>query len=373
MRALLLSIWREPRPPAPARVRLDWLLTALGLVAVAIEGFLRPDLPYRLVQVLVVGSLMPLLAWRRAHPLGLLLVFLVTVHVLALVTGDADGMYSAVVVLALAYAVVRWGSGREALAGLGILLVSGLSALILGPTTPTDAIGGFTVLLSATAVGAASRYRARARSRELDQVASQERERLARDLHDTVAHHVSAIAIRAQAGLATSAGRPEAATDALRLIEAEASTTLSEMRSMVRVLRNGPAELSPVPAIADLARLAGTDDGQTPVSVEILGVVDDVAPPVAAVVHRLAQESVTNARRHARSATRIHVRVLADGDTVHLRVTDDGRAGADRGKTGFGLLGMAERTSLLGGTFEAGPGSERGWLVAADLPRHGPA
>lgn len=107
------------------------------------------------------------------------------------------------------------------------------------------------------ALGAAFRYRASARMRELDQVKLLERERLARDLHDTVAHHVSAIAIRAQAGLATSVLQPDAATDALHVIEAEASRTLAEMRSMVRVLRrNEPADLAPSPGITDLEQLA---------------------------------------------------------------------------------------------------------------------
>jgi signal transduction histidine kinase len=98
-------------------------------------------------------------------------------------------------------------------------------------------MGGFAVLLASVALGEAFRYRAGARVRGLDQMRLLEREGLARDLHDTVAHHVSAIAIRAQAGLATAASHPDAATDALQVIEAEASRTLAEMRSMVRVLR----------------------------------------------------------------------------------------------------------------------------------------
>ena len=91
----------------------------------------------------------------------------------------------------------------------------------------------------------------------LEQVKLLERERLARDLHDTVAHHVSAMAIRAQAGLATMATQPDAAGEALRVIEAEASLALAEMRTMVRVLRRDvPADLAPSPVIADIERLA---------------------------------------------------------------------------------------------------------------------
>jgi signal transduction histidine kinase len=110
------------------------------------------------------------------------------------------------------------------------------------------------------------------------------------------------------------------------------------------------------------------------VDVEIAGDVDGVSSSVSAAVYRLAQESITNARRHARNATRIEVRVVADGDWVHLRVTDDGDGGPVRATdTGFGLHGMAERAHLLGGTCAAGSGPGRGWTVAAVLPRRGPA
>nr|WP_204261958.1 sensor histidine kinase [Blastococcus saxobsidens] len=374
---MLRPLWAEPRPPgAPARAWWDWVLVALGLTGALLEGILRPDLPSRWVQVVVVAAVVPLLLWRRTRPLLVLVVHVVALDFLAVLTGDDDGMYTAVVVLLLAYAVVRWGSGREVMAAIPLLLVSAALSMVVGSTSAGDAIGGSAVLLTAVALGAAFRYRARARSRELDQVTLRERERLARDLHDTVAHHVSAIAISAQAGLATAATRPEAAAEALRLIEAEASSTLAEMRGMVRTLRSdGPAELAPVPRIRDVAQLTGNGGDGPPVDVEMVGDVDGVPSPVAAAVYRLAQESITNARRHARGPSRIEVRVVADDDWVHVRVADDGAATpAPREEDpGFGLRGMAERTHLLGGTFAAGPGPDGGWTVAAVLPRRGPA
>jgi signal transduction histidine kinase len=208
--------------------------------------------------------------------------------------------------------------------------------------------------------------------RELDQAKLLERERLARDLHDTVAHHVSAIAIRAQAGLATAASRDGAAVEALRVIEAEASRTLAEMRSIVRVLRQyEPAGLAPSPCIADLEGLAGSDPNGPSVDVLLSGDFAGVPPPVGAAVYRLAQESVTNARRHARHVTRIKVRVCAGHSSVRLRVSDDGDTSVLRpgGSPGYGLIGMIERARLLGGTCEAGPDPGRGWTVTAVLPR----
>jgi signal transduction histidine kinase len=102
--------------------------------------------------------------------------------------------------------------------------------------------------------------------------------------------------------------------------------------------------------------------------VSLEGDLDHVPAPVDAAVYRLAQESVTNARRHARHATLIRVRVAAEKQFVRLVVTDDGTPHPSASSSGFGLVGMAERAALLGGTCEAGPAAGRGWTVTAVLP-----
>jgi signal transduction histidine kinase len=194
-----------------------------------------------------------------------------------------------------------------------------------------------------------------------------------RELHDTVAHHVSAIAIQAQAGRSVAGANPGAAVDALAVIEEEASCTLTEMRLMVGVLRRGEeSELAPQQGVADIGRLARKADDWPRVDVELLGDLDDLMPSVEAAIYRLAQESITNAVKHARHATRINVRVAGDDDWVHLTVRDDGDANsASRISSGYGLVGMTERATLLGGTLEAGPSSDKGWTVNAMLPRAG--
>ena len=106
------------------------------------------------------------------------------------------------------------------------------------------------------------------------------------------------------------------------------------------------------------------------VELELSGDLDDLRPAVGVAVYRLAQESITNALRHARHASRIDVRVEGDDDCVRLTVVDDGEIQARTG-TGYGLVGMSERAALLGGTLAAGPGTDRGWTVAAVLPREG--
>lgn len=340
-----------------------------------LEGLLRPDLPSRVAWVVVVAGLVPTLLWRRTRPLLMVVIVVAATSLTALLTGSAAQLNTMAFVLILPYSLFRWGSRRDCMIGFAVLLVMATITIATRYTGPGDAIGGFAVLFASVALGEAFRYRAGARIRELDQIKLLEREGLARDLHDTVAHHVSAIAIRAQAGLATAASHPDAATDALRVIEAEASRTLAEMRSMVRVLRrNDPAELAPGPRISDLDQLEDLDRGGGPfVDVELTGDVDSVPAPVATGVYRLVQESVTNARRHARLPTRIEVRVAADDSWVRLRVSDDGETHRTRTgpPSGFGIVGMIERAKLLGGTCEAGPGPDRGWTVTAVLPRTG--
>ncbi|MCY9783366.1 sensor histidine kinase [Nocardiopsis sp. EMB25] len=380
MDTLLRSVWNEPRPAdPPPRTRRDWALVGVLVAVAVLEGTLRPDLPWRFLWAAAVAGLVPTLLWRRTRPLTALAVAFGVPGLLLLVTGGVSApMYTAVCFLLLPYSLVRWGSGREIVAGSVIVFASSTTRIALESSASglADLVGGSAVLFSVCALAAAVRFRAGARERELDRVRLLERERLARDLHDTVAHHVSAIAIRAQAGLAVAESRPGAAAEALRVIDAEASRTLTEMRVMVRALRWGePAAPGPSPGLGDLRRLAGRDGTGPPVDVAIAGAVDDLPSPVAAAIFRLAQEAVTNARRHARHATRIEVRVTADAASVRLRVSDDGETGVPRSTAapGHGLVGMTERAALLGGTCEAAPDPDRGWTVTAVLPRAGAA
>jgi signal transduction histidine kinase len=353
----------------------DWVLVGVLVALAALEGALRPDLPWRAVSVTLTVGLVPTLLWRRTRPLLVIaIVFAATSLAPLLTEGAAAETYTIAYVLILIYSLFRWGSGREAVIGLAVMIGTVSVSIVLGRLAAAGVVGAFAVMFSATALGVALRFRARARMRELDQVKLLEREQLARDLHDTVAHHISAMAIRAQAGLATSGSRPDAATDALHVIEAEAARALDEMRAMVRVLRQDqPADLEPGRGINDLEQLASHGPSGPAVHVEISGDLGDLSPSVGAAIYRLAQESITNARRHARHATRIEVRVAADDTSVHLRVSDDGESSLVRQPPGYGLIGMIERADLLGGTCVAGPGPNRGWTVTAVLPRAGAA
>nr|WP_221376139.1 sensor histidine kinase [Actinoplanes polyasparticus] len=366
MRETLHSVWLEPRSPgAPARLRRDWVLLGVVVVATVLEGVLTAAWSGMILGLVLA----PTLLWRRTRPfLMVAIAFLV-----CLFWGD-PGNGTLAYLLILPYALFRWGSGREALAGAALIFAKISVAAALGHIGVSDMLLGFVAMIAAFALATTFRYRARLLERRLGEAKLLERERLARDLHDTVAHHVSAMAIRAQAGIAVAQRQPEAAVEALRVIEAEATRALAEMRTMVGALRFSQAgDLSPSPGLAELRGLAGPSPSGLPVSVEVTGDLDDVPATVGTAIYRLAQESVTNARRHARHASRITVRVAADGSLVRLHVSDDGEATRASAAGGFGLAGMAERAGLLGGTCEAGPGPGRGWTVSAALPRTGAA
>ena len=370
----LRSLWAEPRvADPPARGWRDWVLVGVLMVTALLEGVLRDDIAWRPFATIVAVGLAPVLLWRRTHPLACVLVGWGTAMALGLATLAGGpphvGLNTMIYVLVLVYAVVRWGSGREIVIGLVVVGVAAVIGTVADATGPADVIGGFGIVVAAAAGGAAFRYRAESWRRALEQVRSQERVGLARELHDMVAHHVSAIAVQAQAGRAMAGQRPEVALDALSAIEGEASRTLAEMRAMVRVLRDGaPAEYAPQPGVADLASLARRDPVPV-VDVEVPDDLDELPLQVDAAVYRLAQEALTNALRHARNASRVEIRVAECAGGLRLRVTDDGQTDPVRSTShGFGLLGMTERVELLGGTLRAGPAPEGGWAVDAELP-----
>lgn len=379
MHPLLRAVWDEPRPvrPAPRPLR-DGALVGVLIALTVLDGALRLDPPWRWVSVAVFAGLLLTLLWRRSRPLLMLVVACPAGALTQVLTGGAAEPATAVFLLLLPYALYRWGAGREIAAGSAVLLAGIAFALAFGGGSVGEALGGAAVLSAAAALGTALRYRVRARMRELDRVKMLEREALARDLHDTVAHHVSAIAVRAQAGLATAQARPAAAADALQVIETEATRTLAEMRAIVGVLRRGEraGEAAPRPGrgVADLSGLA-SDGGTGPVvEVRISGDTGGLPAPTAAALYRLAQESVANARRHARNATRIGVCVRVEAAAARLEVRDDGEAAQRRptAAPGYGLTGMAERAQLLGGTCAAGPDPQYGgWSVTAVLPFRG--
>lgn len=374
------ALWAEPRPPRPpARVWRDWALVTALVSWSVLEALLREDLAWRPV-VLFVSVLVALsLLWRRTHPLAVVAAAfggLTVVDVARIfAAGDTALLWSVAGTLVLPYALFRWGSGREAAIGLGVVLIWLAVTQVADPTDAAEVVAGYGFFLFSAALGASIRFHATARVRDIEQAKLRQRGELARELHDTVGHHVSAIAIQAQAGRVLAATDPDRAAAVLKTIEETASRTLTEMRAMVGVLREGAEpDFAPQPGVGDIQRLARDVDGCPRVEVQLSGDFADLSPSVGAALYRIAQESVTNALRHARHATGVTVQVADEGAEVRLTVVDDGDAATTAQPSwGYGLAGMTERAALLGGTLRAGPGPKRGWTVEASLPKDGAA
>ncbi|MBT0993436.1 sensor histidine kinase [Cellulomonas sp. DKR-3] len=360
-----------PVPDPPVRVWRDWALVGLVVVGATLEVTLRKDVAWPVAAWVMALVLAGTLLWRRTHPLTTVVVAFSTVIVVdavARATGTTKeiGLGSMAFVLLLGYALYRWGSGRQVVLGSAVLLTAFTLGIARDWTSVVETIAAFCFMAAPAVVGLVVRLSVTSRARTLDAVRLREREQLARELHDTVAHHVSAIVVRAQAGRVVAGADPAAAAEALAVIEQEGARTLAEMRTLVGALRGSDeAALAPTRDAADVPGLAAIDPR---VVVERTGRLDDLGPAVGGAVYRIAQESVTNAVRHARSATRIVVRVVGDDDAVRCTVSDDGEAAGPARGGGYGIAGMTERASLLGGTLVAGP-TDRGWLVTAELPR----
>lgn len=372
MRDAIRSLLAEPRVPnPPTRVWRDWVLLVFFLGVAVTEGFVRDDVVWWPWGSIAAFVLVPTLMWRRTHPLTVVVISFGALFAMDLTSilllSEPIEIFAMGYVVLLPYALARWASGRDIAVGMAIVAITVLASA--GPFL--DAlIGAALFFVLPAGMAFEIRHFSKSRQREHDEIKLFEREQLARDLHDTVAHHVSAIAIQAQAGLTIASTDPEAAVTSLTTIEAEAKRTLAEMRSIVGVLRNETsAELSPQRGVGDIERLARDTDGTTEVRVTLAGDLDDLSPSIDATLYRLAQESITNALRHATNATQINVAIDGKPDSVRLTVRDNGDAGSSlRGGSGYGIIGMTERASLLGGTLNAGRDAKSGWTVTAVIP-----
>ena len=375
--------WLSSEPDAgrpPVRVWRDWALAGVVAAVTVAEVAFRDDMVWRPLGLLVGLGLALTMLWRRTRPLAMVAfgfgAFIVVDVATLLLDAGPFTLFAGGFVVVLIYSLFRWGSTKQIVIGSLVALAGSVLAIASDFAGVTEAIGGLGVLLFAAALGTAVRYRNIVRTQQFEQVRFKEREMLARELHDTVAHHVSAIAIQAQAGQIFAKSNDLAgATGALKSVEEQASRTLNEMRAMVETLRgddgthNAPSQRG-VADIDSLASLEGAPGAR--VEVQRSGDLTALRPSVQATIYRVAQEAVTNAARHAQHATRVHVLVTADTEVVRLRVTDDGDAGSSHPASwGYGLVGMAERVKLVGGTLQVGPDPDGGWTVEAVIPRGG--
>jgi signal transduction histidine kinase len=237
-------------------------------------------------------------------------------------------------------------------------LYGGLFLLILG------------VAFAATvATGLHARSIEQRRAADARATRQSERDAIARELHDLVAHHVTGIVVQAQAARLVAAARPDVTESALSSIEQAGADALRSMRAMVGALRaeSGDAPIAPTATLDDIRQLATSGTIALPVVVSLDSAAERLPGSVTASLHRIAIEALTNARRHGTGATTVDVAVACGPQHVTLSVTNDGAVVTDR-EEGFGLVGIAERVAALGGQIEAGPRAIGGWAVTAVLP-----
>lgn len=212
---------------------------------------------------------------------------------------------------------------------------------------------------------------------EAEQAVAEERSRIARELHDIVAHQLSLMTVQAGAAKTVARTDIESALNAMEAVEQAGRQALTEMRHLLNVLRTTDAggELTPQPGCADLAKLAaevsaaGVEvDLDTLDALDTGGELENLAPRVDLAIYRIVQEALTNVMKHAGDNAKVSVRVAAGEEGVELSVCDNGRGSGDAPGRGYGIEGMRERVALLGGWLTAETPSSGGFEVRAFLP-----
>ncbi len=213
-----------------------------------------------------------------------------------------------------------------------------------------------------------------------DQAVVNERLRIARELHDVVAHHVSVMGIQAAGARRVLEVNPEAAADALVVIEDSSRRAVTEMRGLLGTLRADGEGREPDPHIRQLGQLVGAANSPLlavdhTITTDVDDAVENLPAPVALALYRVAQEALTNVRKHStakKASVALRIDRSGEGRFAEVEITDDGRPRVGTSGTGLGQEGIRERVNALGGTVEMGPRTVGGYRVRARIPLHTP-
>lgn len=235
---------------------------------------------------------------------------------------------------------------------------------------------GVRLLIERRRADAAAAAAAQAASTERELAAEQERSRIAREMHDVVAHTLTVVVAQADGGRFASRAEPAAGVHALETIAEVGRAALTEMRALLGVLRGaeGGGELGPQPSIGDLPALVDTNrSGGLAVSFVTTGTARPLPIGAGLALYRVAQEALTNVRRHAGPAASAYLQLAWAHESVTLTVSDDGRgAAAPDSGDGTGIEGMRQRVTVFGGTLSTGPRAGGGFVVRATMPLGSP-
>jgi signal transduction histidine kinase len=365
----------------PARPsRFDLVLAAFYTVVVVVEAFTEASVRSPAVHSAVAVTATLALAWRRVHPVSVAVVVAVCFVALAY---NGGGLSVAFAVLVVSFTLGSETEGRRSLFGLGLVAVTFVGLMLDGGSSragdlaaAVTMIGGPWVAgrtlrrrswVAAEAIARADRTELE-RELDVERAASRERVRLARELHDVVAHSVSVLVIQAQAVRRRLRPDQEREVADLRALEDVAREAMTEMRRLLGVLRDGSEDeaLAPQPGLADVPRLIDSlQAGDVAVRLVVSGEPRPLSPGLDLAAYRIVQEALTNAVRHS-GASLVVVRVDQRPSEIDVCVEDDG-TGLGSGQ-GNGLRGMRERADMYGGTLEVCTQDRAGTRVQAVLP-----
>jgi len=365
--------WRFLHRPRVFDITLVVLLAVPAVVGGVVTWSLGGDLSFLVPYTLSL----PLLLMRRQRPV-LTVVLLLGIDIAGMFLGSPSRVPT---VLIGCYSLGRYTDGRWAaiVGGAGGFLygaaITIASALDPGPDPEGLWLAGLGNVLLPVGLGQFVRIRAelqeRARREAADEAVRAERRRIARELHDVVAHHLSVINALVGGARATLPPEQDVTRDALQGAEETARQALAEMRQLLDVLRaddGGGADAATgvgtarLPALVEEAGTAGL-----PAQLTVQGEPVPLPTAVDHAVYRIVQEALTNTRKHSVGA-RASVRLSYEPAAIEVEVLDDGMAKQSPGQGGFGLGGMAERVALCGGRLSTGPREEGGFRVHARIP-----
>ena len=383
------SLWRRAGAVDPfsrdAALALGLgLLVVAELLPLASFGGWEPRPPGTWT-ALAVATIAPL-AWRRRYPLAVVGVQAVAETATVILSGHLG--FSGTLLSTLLIGAYSAGAyGRSRVWSLALVLVAGIvPGVTLGLTRLVGGIPGVEAVIPLTAwlIGhsirahrrqvAGLQERALRLERERDATAraavAEERARIARELHDVVAHAVSVMVVQAEAARRTLRRRPDESEEALRTVSATGSEALNELQHLLGVLAGDASrpELEPAPGLRDLGSLVErVRAAGLLVELHLDGEVRSLPRGLDLTAYRVVQEALTNVLKHAGTSQAV-VRIRYAGDGLIIEVTDTGRVPAQPNGTGRGLVGMRERVAAYGGELETGPRSDGGYAVLARLP-----
>jgi signal transduction histidine kinase len=362
---------------------------ALGLLALKLAFVFTGTLMSGGATLLSVVSAVALtvpLAWRRRAPLAAASVIAAAIVADDLAAGWNGAVLSFDCAIIAAYSAGAHARQRHAVAALGVLLSANIVDALGAPGNRAGNLALGIVVFSvvpwlvgqalrrerertATVLELAAQLEAEREARARDAVAA-ERGRIARELHDIVAHAMSVIAVQADAASRLLRHDPARAEEPLATVQATARSALAEMRQLVGLLRDDEPEapLEPQPGVADLDRLVeDARQSGVPVELEIRGRPVALPSTLDLATYRIVQEALTNVRKHA-GAAEARVSIQYEPGGVDIEIRDNGGGSTSSRNGGHGLIGIRERVGLLGGRVDAGQQAGGGFVLHAWLP-----